>query len=73
MIFISNLKLMTYSLDFRQKVLSVKAAQKLTFLEVLKRFQIEVNRAVRWSKKIEPKLNLKNTQQTGYQNRHGIP
>ena len=44
---------MTYSLDFRQKVLSVKAKHKLTFVEVSKRFQVGINSVVRWSKKIE--------------------
>lgn len=47
---------MTYSLDFRQKVLSIKASQKLTFSEVSQRFQVGINTVVRWSKKIEPQL-----------------
>ena len=45
---------MTYSLDFRQKILSVKASEHLTFAEVSKRFKVGIASIVRWSKKIEP-------------------
>lgn len=46
---------MTYSLDFRKKVLSVKEREKLSFEEVALRFDIgSKNTVFRWSKKLEP-------------------
>ena len=45
---------MTYSIDFRQKVLSVKASEKLTCAEVAARFKIGINSVVRWGQKLEP-------------------
>lgn len=45
---------MTYSLDFRQKVLRVRAKEKLTFIETAKRFDIGLASLVRWSKDIVP-------------------
>ncbi len=45
---------MTYSLDFRQKVLRVRAKEKLTFIETAKRFDIGLASLVRWSKDIIP-------------------
>lgn len=45
---------MTYSLDFRQKVLHVRAKEKLTFIETAKRFDIGLASLVRWSKDIIP-------------------
>lgn len=46
---------MTYSLDFRQKVLKIKAKEKLSLIEVAKRFDIGIATVMRWSKKVEPK------------------
>ena len=46
---------MTYSLDFRQKVLKIKAEEKLSLIEVANRFDIGVPTVMRWSKKVEPK------------------
>lgn len=46
---------MTYSLDFRQKVLQIKQAENLSMSVVAKRFNIGVASVMRWSKKIEPK------------------
>ena len=40
---------MTYSLDFRFKVLNVKAKEKLTFAEVARRFDVGLASVVRWS------------------------
>ncbi len=40
---------MTYSLDFRQKVLSVRARDGLTFDQVAERFSVGVASVVRWS------------------------
>ena len=45
---------MTYSLDFRKKVLEVKKAEKLSCDEVSKRFKIGIMTVVRWGKRIEP-------------------
>lgn len=46
---------MTYSLDFRKKVLSIKEKEQLSFSETSKRFGISVNSILLWSKRIEPK------------------
>ena len=45
---------MTYSLDFRLKVLSVKEKENLSFAETAGRFCIGLASIVRWSKKPEP-------------------
>ena len=46
---------MSYSLDFRRKVLSVRARAKLSFREVSDCFSVGVASVVRWSNRIEPK------------------
>lgn len=46
---------MTYSLDFRRKVLIVKEKEKLTFAETAKRFDVGLASVVRWRKNIVPK------------------
>ena len=46
---------MTYSLDFRKKVLSIRNKEKLSFAQTAKRFGISVNSVFLWSKKVEPK------------------
>ena len=46
---------MTYSIDLREKVLSVKEQECLSFQVVADRFQIGVATVFRWSKRIEPK------------------
>ena len=46
---------MTYSIDFRKKVLAIKAQENLTLLEVSKRFGVGQASVVRWSQGIEPK------------------
>lgn len=46
---------MTYSLDFRQRVLKIKAEERLSMSEVADRFGIGVASVMRWSKSIEPK------------------
>jgi len=46
---------MTYSRDFRKKVLSIRAKEGLTFVETAKRFGISVNSILLWSKNLEPK------------------
>ena len=45
---------MTYSIDFRRKVLAVKKKEGLTFEETSKRFCVGKNSIFLWSKKIEP-------------------
>ncbi len=46
---------MTYSIDFRKKVLQIKAEEGLSCEEVSKRFKIGIMTVVRWGKRIEPK------------------
>ncbi len=46
---------MTYSIDFRKKVLLIRAKEGLSFAEVAKRFGVSVNSVFLWSKKLEPK------------------
>jgi transposase len=45
---------MTYSLDFRRKVLSVREKEDLTIAEVAARFCVGVASVVRWLKKPKP-------------------
>ena len=46
---------MTYSLDFRKKVLSIRSKERLSFVQISKRFGVSVNSVFLWSKKLEPK------------------
>ena len=48
---------MTYSLDFRKKVLTVKAKEGLSFQEAADRFQVGKATIFRWSKRLEPQKN----------------
>lgn len=48
---------MTYSLDFRRKVLSVREEEGLTIAEVADRFCVGVASVVRWLKDLEPKAH----------------
>ena len=45
---------MTYSLDFRKKVLSIRSKEKLSFVQAAKRFSVSINSLFIWSKKVEP-------------------
>ena len=45
---------MTYSIDFRRKVVSVREQEGLTILEVAARFCVGIASVVRWIKKLEP-------------------
>lgn len=47
---------MTYSIDFRKKVLSIKDKEGLTIEETAKRFDVGVASVVRWSGRLEPCL-----------------
>lgn len=46
---------MSYSIDFRRKVLSVRKKEKLTISEVATRFNIGIATVVRWIKRLEKK------------------
>jgi transposase len=46
---------MTYSIDFRCKVLAIKEKETLSYVKVSKRFGIAVNTVFLWSKKLESK------------------
>lgn len=46
---------MTYSIDFRKKVLAVRKREHLSMQEVSERFDIGVATVMRWTKKLEPK------------------
>ncbi|BAG39961.1 transposase [Orientia tsutsugamushi str. Ikeda] len=48
---------MTYSIDFRKKVLDIKEREKISFEKVSKRFGIEKNTVFVWSKNILPLKN----------------
>lgn len=47
---------MTYSLDFRKRVLSVQDQERLTFKETSKRFLIGLATLVRWHNRLVPKM-----------------
>ena len=46
---------MSYSIDFRRKVLSVRKKDELTISEVANRFNIGIATVVRWIRKLEKK------------------
>lgn len=46
---------MTYSLDFRRHVLSVREKEGLTFAETAERFAVGIASVTRWAKTPEPK------------------
>jgi transposase len=45
---------MTYSIDFRRKVLAVADREKLTISEVSARFCVGIASVVRWKQRVEP-------------------
>ncbi len=45
---------MTYSIEFRKKVLEIKKKEKLSYEEAAKRFAISKAALFRWSTRIEP-------------------
>lgn len=47
---------MAYSLDFRRRVLAVKAKERLTFADTSKRFHIDIRTLFRWQRRLEPKM-----------------
>jgi transposase len=46
---------MTYSIDFRRKVLAIKEKENLSYVKVSKRFGVAINSVFLWSKKLEAK------------------
>ncbi len=46
---------MTYSRDFREKVLLIKEKESLSFAKIAKRFSIGIASVVRWAENIESK------------------
>lgn len=48
---------MTYSQEFRKKVLKIKEKENLSYEAAAKRFAISKAALFRWSKKVEPKKN----------------
>jgi transposase len=46
---------MTYSLDFRRKVLAVREKEQLSLAKVSKRFGLGLNTVMRWTKNITAK------------------
>jgi transposase len=49
---------MTYSIDFRRKVLAVKDQEKLYYEEVSRRFGVGKATVVRWRGRLEPRRTL---------------
>lgn len=47
---------MSYSLDFRKRVMKVKEEKHLTFEKTCKRFDVGIRSLFRWQRDIEPKL-----------------
>lgn len=48
---------MTYSIDFRRKVISIKEKERLSYKATAARFDIGTTTLVRWKKQLEPKRN----------------
>ncbi|WP_375326562.1 IS630 transposase-related protein [Candidatus Tisiphia endosymbiont of Nemotelus uliginosus] len=51
---------MTYSIDFRRKIFSIKQKEGLSFEQTAKRFSIGKTTLVRWTKKLDPELTRNN-------------
>lgn len=47
---------MAYSLDYRQRVFSLKEERCLTFKETSKLFDVDIRTLFRWQKRMQPKL-----------------
>lgn len=45
---------MSYSLDFRKRVMAIKSEKNLTFEKTSKRFGIGIRTLFRWQKRLEP-------------------
>jgi transposase len=51
---------MTYSVDFRRHVLSIRKREGLTFAQASERFGVGIASLTRWSKRVEPKATREN-------------
>ena len=47
---------MTYSIDFRKKVLSMKEKERLSFDQISKRFGVSKRAVFNWIKSLYPKV-----------------
>lgn len=47
---------MTYPLKFRERVLTLKKEERLSYAQTAKRFKVGVTTLQRWEKKIEPEI-----------------
>lgn len=54
---IVNIREMTYSVDFRKKILKIKDKESLSYEAAAKRFGISKAALFRWSRKVEPQQN----------------
>lgn len=52
--------IMTYSVDFRRHVLSLRKKEGLTFAQTSERFGIGIASLTRWNKQVEPKATREN-------------
>ncbi|CAK0756373.1 hypothetical protein CCP3SC5AM1_2220007 [Gammaproteobacteria bacterium] len=50
------IKSMTYSINFRRKVLAIQKQEQLTYAEAASRFGIGIATLTRWRSRLEPKL-----------------
>ncbi len=57
MLTLKNLS-MTYSIDFRKKILSIQDKESLSFAQVAKRFVISKNIVFLWTKDMYPKKEI---------------
>ena len=51
---------MTYSIDFRRHVLSIRTKEGLSYIETSERFAIGIASVVRWNKTLAPKATREN-------------
>lgn len=51
---------MTYSVDFRRHILSIKKKERLTFEQTAERFAVGIASLTRWNKTITPKVTREN-------------
>jgi len=47
---------MSYSIDFRQKILAYKEKHSLTFQQTSKHFDVAIRTLFRWSENIQPRI-----------------
>ena len=54
---------MTYSLDFRRKILAIKTSERLSFSEVARRFKIGRDTVFVWTQRVYTPKGTKNKQE----------